>query len=355
MDGRRPQTVPRMLIDLHPESADMERLVVEGMGKRPRQLPAWLLYDAEGSRLFEAICAQPEYSLTRKESALLRERAAEIARELEVASVGAWREAVALARAPRQAPSRDMDLERQGWVIVEFGAGGARKVEPLLRAIRPLAYVALDISADHLAPACRALEERHPAVPVLGICCDYSQLDRLPDHPLLRGRRLGFYPGSSLGNFEPGEARGLLRQFGRLLGPSCRLLVGIDQPKPVRTLEAAYNDRAGQSAAFALNLLQRLNRDLNGSFNPADFRYRAWWEAERSRIAMALIARRSHSVQLAGRDWHFDAGEPLITEYSHKYTPAAFKALAAEGGWRALDRWSDPDDSVSLHLLAQAD
>jgi dimethylhistidine N-methyltransferase len=240
-------------------------------------------------------------------------------------------------------------------VIVEFGAGGARKVEPLLRAIHPSAYVALDISADHLAPACRALEERHPSVPVLGICCDYSRLERLPEHPLLQGRRLGFYPGSSLGNFEPGEARTLLRQFGRLLGPSCRLLVGIDQPKPVRKLEAAYNDQAGQSAAFALNLLRRLNRDLDGNFQPADFQYRAWWEAAHSRIAMALISRRAHTVRMAGRNWHFDAGEPLITEYSHKYTPMAFRALAAEAGWRVLERWSDPDDEVSLHLLAQAD
>ena len=198
------------LIDLHPEPADMRRLVREGMAQQPRQLPAWLLYDAEGSRLFEAICEQPEYGLTRTETALLEARAPELA-----AALG------------------------EG-VLVEFGAGNARKVGPLLEALQPPAYVALDISADHLQQSCVALQARHPAVPVLGICCDYSALWQLPEHPLLSGsRRLGFYPGSSIGNFSPEEAQALLQQLGQLLGPGARLLIGIDQPKAVARLEAA--------------------------------------------------------------------------------------------------------------------
>jgi dimethylhistidine N-methyltransferase len=315
-----------MLIDLHPEPADMVRLVIEGMGRTPKQLPAWLLYDAEGSRLFEAICEQPEYGLTRTETALLEERAGEMAEAL--------------------GPG----------VVVEFGAGNARKVSPLLSALGPPAYVALDISADHLAPACRALQERHPDLPVLGICCDYSRLERLPEHPMLAGRRrLGFYPGSSLGNFDPDGAHALLGQFLRLLGPESRLLIGIDQPKAVERLEAAYNDRAGWSEAFAQNLLTRLNRDLAGDFSQAEFQYRAWWEPEPSRIAMALVSRREQEVSLAGRRWPFAAGEPLITEYSYKYAPEAFLALAASAGWRGERRWSDPDGDLSLHLLVQAD
>jgi dimethylhistidine N-methyltransferase len=315
-----------MLIDLHPEPADMARLVIEGMGRSPRQLPAWLLYDAEGSRLFEAICEQPEYGLTRTETALLEERAGEMA-----AALGPG-------------------------VVVEFGAGSARKVSPLLSALRPAAYLALDISADHLAPACLALQQRHPNLPVLGVCCDYSRLERLPEHPMLAGhRRLGFYPGSSLGNFDPPGARALLRQFLRLLGPDCRLLIGIDQPKAVERLEAAYNDRAGWSEAFAHNLLTRLNRDLGGGFSQADFDYRAWWEAGSSRIAMALVSRRDQEVALAGRRWPFAAGEPLITEYSYKYSPEAFLELAAAAGWRGAQRWSDPAGDLSVHLLVQAD
>jgi dimethylhistidine N-methyltransferase len=318
-------------LDLHPPPADMERLVIEGMEHRPRQLPAWLLYDAEGSRLFEAICAQPEYTLTRTETALLEAEAGAIA--------------AAVAADAGAAP-----------VVVEFGAGNARKVGPLLEALRPAAYVALDISAAHLEPACRALHERHPAIPVLGICCDYTALERLPTHPLLvAGRRLGFYPGSSLGNFEPAAARHLLRQFARLLGPEGLLLIGIDQPKPVARLEAAYDDRAGWSAAFAANLLTRLNRDLGGNFDPSAFRYRARWETEHSRIAMALVSRREQVVELAGRRWSFAAGEPLITEYSVKYTAPEFLHLAAAAGWRPRARWSDPGENLSLHLLGQAD
>jgi L-histidine N-alpha-methyltransferase len=310
------------LIDLHPPPADMADLVTRGMERTPRQLPAWLLYDAEGSRLFDAICEQPEYSLTRTETALLERQAGALARAL--------------------GPG----------VLVEFGAGSARKVSPLLQALRPQAYVALDISAEHVHSACQALQERHPEVPMLAICCDYSLLEQLPAHPWLdAGRRLGFYPGSSIGNFDPAEAETLLRRLRLLLGEDSRLLIGIDQPKAVERLEAAYDDRAGVSAAFAFNLLQRLNRDLAGDFVPERFHYEARWQSEHSRIAMALVSRQQQTVQLAGRDWHFAAGEPLITEYSVKYSPEAFLQLAGRAGWRGTDRWSDPAGDLSLHLL----
>ena len=315
-----------MLIDLHPQPADMARLVSEGMARQPKQLPAWLLYDAEGSRLFDAICEQPEYGLTRTETSLLKAQAG----------------ALAAALGPG--------------VLVEFGAGNARKVGPLLEALQPPAYVPLDISADHLAAACQQLQAQHPQVPVLGICCDYSGLDQLPSHPLLEGQTLlGFYPGSSLGNFTPQEAQALLVQFAQLLGPGGKLLIGIDQPKAVARMKAAYNDAAGVSAAFARNLLARLNRDLAGNFDPEAFAYSARWQPEHSRIAMALVSREAQTVQLAGEAWSFAVGEPLITEYSVKYDPVAFLALAARAGWRGAGRWSDPADDLSLHLLVTAD
>ena len=318
------------LLDLHPAPADMAAVVREGMQRSPRQLPAWLLYDAEGSRLFDLICQQPEYSLTRTEIALLETNAATIA---------------AAAVAPGQAPT-----------LIEFGAGSARKVSPLLRALPQAAYVALDISSAHLAAACARLQQQHPQVPVLGVCCDYSALQHLPEHPLLqRQPRLGFYPGSSLGNFSPEEARGLLAQMAQLLGPGARLLIGIDQPKAVDRLEAAYNDAAGVSAAFARNLLVRLNQDLGGDFDPRAFSYEAHWQNEHSRIAMALVSGSDQDVQLAGCPWHFAAGEPLITEYSVKYTPQAFARLAASAGWQLQHSWTDPAADLSLHLLHQAD
>ena len=318
------------LLDLHPAPADVRRLVIEGLSRSPKQLPAWFLYDAEGSRLFDLICQQPEYSLTATETALLEAQAP----------------AIAAALGPG--------------TLLEFGAGSARKVSPLLEAIetagRTPAYVALDISAEHLLQACGRLQRRHLAAAIAGICCDYSQLQALPEHPLLSGStHLGFFPGSSLGNFEPEAARELLRQFRRLLGPGGTLLIGIDQPKPVARLEAAYNDAAGVSAAFALNLLARLNRELAGDFDPAAFRYQARWIPQASHIEMALVSERAQTVAAAGRRWTFAAGEALITETSAKYAPEAFLALAAAAGWRGAQRWSDPAGDLSLHLLVQAD
>ena len=314
------------LLDLHPAPADMRALVIEGLSLSPKQLPAWFLYDAEGSRLFELICQQSEYTLTATETALLEHQAPAIAK--------------ALGRG----------------TLVEFGAGSARKVAPLLRALSDPAYVALDISAEHLAEACTRLQQQFPAAEILGICCDYSQLQQLPPHPLLSGTaHLGFFPGSSLGNFEPAAAIALLAQFRRLLGPGGRLLIGIDQPKAVERLEAAYNDRAGVSAAFAFNLLARLNRDLQGNFDPAGFRYQARWVPEASHIEMALVSLHPQEVSVAGRRWSFAAGEALITETSAKYSPGAFVELAAAAGWRPQARWSDPADDLSLHLLVQAD
>ena len=314
------------LLDLHPAPADMRQLVIDGLSRSRKQLPAWFLYDAEGSRLFDLICQQPEYTLTATETALLEREAPAIA-----AALGSG-------------------------TLVEFGAGSARKVAPLLQALAQPAYVALDISAEHLQAACTRLQQQFPAVPILGVCCDYSQLEELPEHPLLNGTaHLGFFPGSSLGNFEPAAARDLLAQFRRLLGPGGQLLIGIDQPKAVERLEAAYDDAAGVSAAFALNLLRRLNRDLAGSFDLEAFHYRARWVEEHSHIEMALVSQNTQQVELAGRSWSFAAGEALITETSAKYSPEAFLELAASAGWRGSERWSDPAGDLSLHLLVQAD
>ena len=323
----RPFSTPlaAALIDLHPPAADMRRLVRDGLNSQPKQLPAWLLYDAEGSRLFDQICEQPEYALTRTEIALLKTQAKAIATAL-----GAG-------------------------VIVEFGAGSARKVGPLLSALQPAAYVPLDISTEHLRQAIQALQQHYPQVPMLGICCDHSAMERLPDHPLLHGqRKLGFFPGSSLGNFSRPEAVALLRRFRHLLagGP---LLLGLDHPKPAATLEAAYDDAAGISAAFARNLLHRLNRDLSANFEPDRFHYRARWQADHSRVEMALVSRSLQSVTLERQRWEFQEGEPLVTEYSVKYSPAMAQDLAAAAGWRWVQRWHDPDDSLSLHLLEPAD
>ena len=313
------------LLDLHPAPADLRRLVQEGLRRRPRQLPAWLLYDDEGSRLFAAICEQPEYSLTRTELALLDQHAKAMA-----AAVG------------------------QG-VMVEFGIGHAPKVSPVLNAMTASTFVALDISHSALQEALEGLRADHPTVLMLGICCDHSQLDALPEHPLLDGQPLvGFFPGSSLGNFHPNEAVELLKRFRRLLrgGP---LLLGLDQPRDPALLEAAYDDAAGVSAAFARNLLTRLNRDLQGDIDPTTFSYQARWQPQASRIEMALVSRCDQTIQLAGRDWPFASGDVWITEHSVKYSPTAAAELAQRAGWRIEQRWHDAEDHLSMHLLQPAD
>ena len=308
-------------IDLHPAPTDLKRVVQEGLQREPRQLPAWLLYDAAGSQLFAAICDQPEYSLTRTEIALLESHAADIAK-----AVGSG-------------------------VVVEFGIGNAKKVDPLLRALRPKTFVALDISRSALEHSLTGLAAQHPATQMLGICCDYSQLEGLPTHPWLIGeRRIGFFPGSSLGNFTPKDAVLLLQRFRHLLagGP---LLLGLDQPRDPALLEAAYDDAAGVSKAFAFNLLKRLNRDLQGNALPKNFRYQARWQADQLRIEMALVSRCAQTIQLAESAWSFQPNERWVTEYSVKYNPDAAADLAAQAGWQIQQRWHDDHDQISLHLL----
>lgn len=313
------------LLDLHPAPADLQRLVADGLRRNPRQLPAWMLYDAEGSRLFAEICRQPEYTLTLREITLLEQHAKTIA-----ATTGSG-------------------------LVVEFGIGNARKVDPLLTALGSSVFAALDISLTALKDALSGLSARHPSTAMVGICCDHTRLKQLPRHPALEGqRRIGFFPGSSLGNFTPEEAVQFLRNARQLLagGP---LLLGLDQPREPALMEAAYNDAAGVSAAFARNLLHRLNRDLNGDADPEHFQYQATWQPQQQRIEMALVSDRSQTVNLAGEAWFFHEGEAWITEHSVKYSPDAAAALAAQAGWSIQRRWEDPHQQIALHLLLPAD
>ncbi|MFL0769705.1 MAG: L-histidine N(alpha)-methyltransferase [Prochlorococcus sp.] len=347
------------LIDLHPAKADMRQLVWEGFQQSPKQLPAWFLYDEEGSRLFEQICQQPEYSLTRTESALLKTEAVAISRAItQTAITTTPKNSGGESSGGESSAGENSGGENSGGencVIVEFGAGNARKVGPLLKALQPAAYVALDISLESLRSTNQHLRQSFPDTPLLGICCDHSQLNELPPHPLLDGqRRIGFFPGSSLGNFKPRQARTVLRRFRQLLngGP---LLLGLDHPKSKEQLEAAYNDAAGCSAAFASNLLHRLNQELGGSFAIDQFSYQARWEAEHSRVAMELLSDCDQTVDVAGRTWEFAQGEPITTEYSFKYGPIAALDLVTSAGWRGIQRWHDPSEDLSLHLLEPAD
>uniref|UniRef100_UPI003704B7CB L-histidine N(alpha)-methyltransferase n=1 Tax=Parasynechococcus sp. TaxID=3101203 RepID=UPI003704B7CB len=239
-------------------------------------------------------------------------------------------------------------------LVVEFGIGNARKVDPLLTALSSSVFAALDISLSTLKETLSGLAARHSNTAIVGICCDHTRLEQLPQHPALDSqRRIGFFPGSSLGNFTPEEAVDFLRNTQQLLagGP---LLLGLDQPREPALMEAAYDDAAGVSAAFARNLLQRLNRDLQSDADPAQFRYRARWQEQQQRIEMALVSTQEQTVHLSGEAWFFRQGETWITEYSVKYSPDAAAALAAQAGWRIQRRWTDPHQQIALHLLLPA-
>ncbi|QNJ07611.1 dimethylhistidine N-methyltransferase [Synechococcus sp. Minos11] len=315
------------LLDLHPAPTDVSKAVIDGLKRTPKQLPAWLLYDRQGSALFDAICQQPEYTLTRLEKELIGSQAQAIAEAL-----------------PAEA------------LVVEFGAGSAEKVSPLLGAMDKPSYLAIDISAEHLQEAGTRLQERHPSIPMLGICADYSQPLELPLPKAWQSKPMvGFFPGSSLGNFEPDAAINFLQRIRQLLGENAQLLIGIDQPREPSLLEAAYDDNAGVSAAFAKNLLLRLQRDLAIELDPEPFTYQAAWEPKHQRIAMTLVANSPQTWTIGASRIPFAAGEALITEYSYKYAPSDFLALAAQAGWQGSQRWSDADDHFSLHLLTQGD
>ena len=293
-----------------------------GLTAPRKTLPCKWLYDAEGARLFEAITEQPEYYPTRTEIGILREQAPAIA-----AAVG---------------PAA---------TAVEFGPGdGGKAVLLLSRLDAPAAYVPVEIAPEWLdAVAARVLEEV-PGVPVLPVVADFTRAFALPPG-VPRGRRLGFFPGSTIGNFEPTDAADLLRRFRAALGPGARRLLGADLEKDRAVLEAAYDDAAGVTAAFNLNLLHRLNRELGADLDLSAFRHRAVWNAEEERVEMNLESLRAQRARLAGREIRFAAGETIHTENSHKYRPERLEALADAAGWKARAMWTDPGRLFSVWLL----
>lgn len=282
------------------------------------------LYDAQGSQLFDAICALPEYYPTRTETAILRAHLGEI-----TASIG----------------------ERA--LLVEPGSGSSTKTRLLLDALPTLSgYVPVDISGKHLDQAVMRLAAAYPWLEILPVCADFTAGFPLP-MPTRRtpSRVVLFFPGSTIGNFETRDALRLLAMLRAVAGRGGGLLVGVDLVKSPEIIERAYNDTAGVTARFNLNLLAHLNREFDGDFDPAAFRHRAAWDPRHERIEMQLVSRRAQAVHVAGKTLRFEAGEPLRTEYCHKYRIADFGALARRAGWRSVDVWTDPRRWFSVHYL----
>lgn len=296
--------------------------VFAGLSAPRKSLPCKYFYDREGSALFDAICALDEYYPTRTETALLRARAAEIA-----------------------------GLAGRSAALIELGSGSSVKVRLLLDALdRPALYIPVDISREHLMISAARLAGDYPAVTVVPVAADYVQGFALPAG-VAAERSVVFFPGSTIGNFRPGEAIGFLHGLGARLGRGVRLLVGVDLRKDKAVLEAAYDDARGITAAFNLNLLARINRELDGTFDLARFAHRALYNDLRGRIEMHLVSLADQTVRVGGRAFRFRRGETIHTENSYKYSVGGFRRLAARAGWQAERSWTDPKGLFSLHWM----
>jgi dimethylhistidine N-methyltransferase len=313
------------LYDLHPSLGDMQSEILAGLSQPQKAIAPKFLYDKSGAELFDGICGLEEYYLTRTEMAILTTYGKEMA-----------------------------TLIGDG-VLVEFGSGSCQKVRILLDAcVRwsayPLpTYVALDISKEHLLESCQALVALYPTLEADAICADYTQAIAWPSF-LAERRKVGFFPGSSIGNLEPQEAVLFLENSRHLLQGGGGLLIGVDLKKSPAILEPAYNDRQGISAAFALNLLRRLNRELGADFNLANFGYRAFYNPL-GRIEMYLVSLCQQVVTVAAVPIVFGAGETLLTEYSYKYSIPEFQALAQRAGLEPQRVWTDTRGWFSVHYL----
>ncbi|CAN5280393.1 L-histidine N(alpha)-methyltransferase [soil metagenome] len=318
-----------MLLDVDRVSAHasadpaFRRDIVEGLSRRPKVTPPIWFYDRAGSELFEDITALPEYYPTRVETALLAAHCGD---------VGA--------------------IAGPGRAVVEFGAGSAIKTPHLLLAIQPGAYVPVDISGDFLRESSAVLAERFPGLPVVPVEADFTQPIALPNG-IATMAKLGFFPGSTIGNMEPGQGVDLLRAMHASLGDGAMLLIGMDRVKAVDVLVAAYDDAAGVTAAFNRNLLVRINRELGGTLPVDAFAHRAVWNDAKARIEMHLEAVRAVDFSVDGVAFSMAAGETIHTESSHKYGARDARLLLRAGGWEPVGEWTDDDGMFAL-ILAEA-
>ena len=301
------------------------RDVIDDLSQHPKRLSPKYFYDATGSELFEQITLLPEYYPTRSELSILRDRSSAISA-----------------------------IVPDGAALVEFGAGATTKVRLLLNECAFKAYVPVDISGDFLKAQADALRKDFPGLGVYPVAADFTAPFTLPD-AVGAMPKVGFFPGSTLGNFEPHEACGFLRSARDILGQGAQMVIGVDLEKDERVLYEAYNDKAGVTARFNLNVLHRINRELGGNFDLSGFRHRAIYNRERHRIEMHLISRRAQTARVLGRSFSFRAGETIHTESSYKYSLERFIALARGSGWTPRESWTDSAGMFSVHALVASD
>jgi dimethylhistidine N-methyltransferase len=312
------------VLDLKPRVEDFKSAVIAGLSADPKAIPPKFFYDKRGSDFFYRICETPEYYVTRTELGMLDDLGPEIAR-----------------------------LAGPAASVIEFGCGSAEKIRKLLAALdAPADYVAIDISRDHLLASAEEIAIENPDLNVSAICADFSQAFDLPDDFCDgAGRRLAFFPGSTIGNQTPGEAEDFLRHVRGVIGAGGALLIGVDLKKDIGRLNAAYNDATGETAGFNLNLLHRMKSELRAEVDPDRFTHRAFYNADQGRIEMHLKSVDAQTVRLDGHEFAFAAGETIHTECSYKYEIAEFTALARRAGFGVRKSWTDAERLFSIHFL----
>ncbi len=314
------------LLDLEPSSDVFLDEVLSGLRSRPRHLPCKYLYDERGSRLFDQICELDEYYPTRTELGLVRRYGREMADQID-----------------------------RGVMLVEYGSGSSIKTRILLDHLSdPVAYVPVDISREHLCGVADRLSQAYPHIEILPVCADFTQPFDLPESKREPTHRAVYFPGSTIGNFEPCAAQALLRGMASLCGPGGGVLLGIDLEKDAEVLEAAYNDSDGVTARFNLNLLRRINRELDADIDPDAFEHRAVYNRQAARVEMHLVSRRDQDVRVADQSFRFREGESICTEHSHKFTIPGFARIAAEAGLELHRHWTDEDRLFAvLHCVVR--
>ncbi len=307
--------------DRAPTNAAMREEVVAGLSSASKYIAPKYFYDERGSALFEAITRLPEYYLTRTEMSLFDRHQAQIAQAMG-----------------------------SGGCVVEYGSGSSAKIRKLLENVQPQAYVPVDISRDHLKDSSRQLHIDFPWLQIFPVCADFTEDFALPD-PVANLSKVGFFPGSSIGNISPDEVVGFLAKVARTLGVEGQLLVGVDTKKSTEKLEAAYNDSEGLTARFNTNLLRHLNQTLQADFVVEQFTHQARYNESEGCIQMFLESDVAQTANIGTAQFHFAAGETVHTENSYKYHPDEFAALAAEAGFRVKDMWIDERQWFGVYLL----
>ena len=315
------------LCDHQPETQSLRTAALDGLRRTPKKTSPKLFYDERGSQLFDRICQLDVYYPTRTEKAIMREHGGAMA-----------------------------DALGANVLLVEYGSGSSSKTRILLDHLKdPAGYVPIDISREHLVEAAKQLAADYPELPVLPVCADYTDAFDIPT-PNGHITRIGaYFPGSTIGNFEVADARAFLARIADHIRPKGGLLIGVDLHKDPAILEAAYNDPEGVTAAFNKNLLRRMNRELDATFDVDRFRHQAVYNETERRIEMYLVSTTDQTVEVAGEDFSFHEGEPICTEYSHKYTFDSFADLAGEAGLSVEKVWTDAEELFSVQYCTVAD